>query len=155
MTGCASPTWSKELEQDYDVIMPDGRGHGKSSTGNKDYSSQQRVEDLAGLIRALKLDTPVVGGHSMGADTSMNLAANYPELTRGIFLEDPPIILPGETFGDGKQTIKGEDIGKMMAKFMRMFKLMPRSSSRCPWHAKPPPPTRRTRSSPGWTPRNG
>jgi N-formylmaleamate deformylase len=116
----------KELEQDYDVIMPDARGHGKSSNGNKDYSSQQRVEDLAGLIRALGLDHPVVGGHSMGADSSMNLAACYPELVRGIFLEDPPIILPGETFSDGKQTIKGEDIGKMMARFMRMFKLMPR-----------------------------
>ncbi len=117
---------AKQLEQDYDVIMPDGRGHGKSSSGKKDYCSQQRVEDLAGLIRALKLDQPVVGGHSLGADTSMNLAACYPELTRGIFLEDPPIILPGETFGDGSQTIKSEDIGKMMAKFMRMFKLMPK-----------------------------
>ena len=117
---------AKQLEQDYDVIMPDGRGHGKSSSGKKDYSSEQRVEDLAGLIRALKLDQPVVGGHSLGADTSMNLAACYPELTRGIFLEDPPIILPGETFGDGTQTIKSEDIGKMMAKFMRMFKLMPK-----------------------------
>jgi pimeloyl-ACP methyl ester carboxylesterase len=116
----------KELEQDYDVIMPDARGHGKSSMGNKDYSTQQRVEDLAGLIRALGLDHPVVGGHSMGADTSMNLAVCYPELVRGIFLEDPPIILPGETFGGGKQTIKGEDIGKMMARYMRMFKLMPR-----------------------------
>lgn len=116
----------KQLEQDYDMIMPDARGHGKSSSGNKDYSSQQRAEDLAGLIRVLKLDHPVVGGHSMGADTSMSLAACYPDLTRGIFLEDPPIIMPGETFGDGKQTIKGEDISKMMAKFMRLFKLMPK-----------------------------
>jgi pimeloyl-ACP methyl ester carboxylesterase len=106
--------------------MPDARGHGKSGSGKKDYSTRQRVEDLAGLIRTLKLDHPVVGGHSMGADTSMNLAASYPELTRGIFLEDPPIILPGETFGDGKQTFKSEDIGKMMAKFMRLFKLMPK-----------------------------
>ncbi len=116
----------KELEQDYDVIMPDARGHGKSSSGKKDYSSHQHVEDLAGLIEALKLDHPVVGGHSMGADTSMNLAADYPALTRGIFLEDPPIILPGETFSDGTQDIKAGDIGKMMAKFMRLFKLMPR-----------------------------
>jgi N-formylmaleamate deformylase len=116
----------KELEQDYDVIMPDARGHGKSFKGNKDYSSQQHVEDLAGLIRTLKLDHPVVGGHSMGADTSMNLVACYPELVRGIFLEDPPIILPGQTFGDGTQNIKVEDIGKIMAKFMRLFKLMPK-----------------------------
>lgn len=116
----------KELEQEYDFIMPDARGHGKSASGKNDYSTQQRVEDLAGLIRTLNLERPVVGGHSMGAETSLSLAARYPELTRGIFLEDPPIIMPGDTFSTGDQTIKGEEIGKMMAKFMRMFKLMPK-----------------------------
>jgi len=116
----------KELENDYDVIMVDARGHGKTDNGKGDYSTVQRVADLAGLIQALGLDRPVVGGHSMGADTAMNFAAIHPEMTRGIFLEDPPIILPGEKFGDGKQEIKAEDIGKMMAKFMRLFKIMPK-----------------------------
>ena len=116
----------RELENDYDVIMIDARGHGKTSSGKGDYSTVQRVEDLVGVIQALGLDRPVVGGHSMGADTVMNFAAAYPELTRGVFLEDPPIIIPGEKFGDGKQEIKAEDIGKMMAKFMRMFKIMPK-----------------------------
>ena len=116
----------KELEQDYDVIMPDARGHGRSSIGKKDYSTRQRVADLVGLIRELKLDRPVVGGHSLGADTSMHLAADYPELTRGIFLEDPPIILPGEKLGSGEQVIKAKDIGKMMVRFMLIFKLLPR-----------------------------
>jgi pimeloyl-ACP methyl ester carboxylesterase len=116
----------KELEQDYDVILTDARGHGKSDSGKGDYSTRQRVADLAGFIQALKLDRTVVGGHSMGADATMHLAANYPDLTRGIFLEDPPIILPGETFGSGEQVMKPEEIGKMMAKFMRLFKLTPR-----------------------------
>jgi N-formylmaleamate deformylase len=116
----------KELEQDYDVIMPDARGHGRSSIGKKDYSTRQRVADLVGLIRELKLDRPVVGGHSMGADTSIHLAADHPGLTRGIFLEDPPIILPGEKLGSGNQVIKAEDIGKMMVRFMLIFKLLPR-----------------------------
>lgn len=116
----------KELEQDYDVILTDARGHGRSASGKADYSTRQRVEDLAGLIRALKLDRPIVGGHSMGADATMHLAANHPDLTRGIFLEDPPIILPGEIFGSGEQVMDPKEIGKMMAKFMRLFKLMPR-----------------------------
>ncbi len=117
---------AKELEQDYDVILPDARGHGKSTSGKGDYATQQRVADLAALIQELKLDHPVVGGHSMGADTSMNLAAIDQDLTRGIFLEDPPIFLPGEKIGSGEQEFNMEDIGKMMAKFMRMFKLMPK-----------------------------
>jgi pimeloyl-ACP methyl ester carboxylesterase len=116
----------RELENDYDCIMVDARGHGRSGCGKGDYSTAQRVADLAGLIQALGLDRPVVGGHSMGADTALNFAAIHPELTRGIFLEDPPIILPGEKFGDGKQEIKAEEIGRMMAKFMRLFKIMPK-----------------------------
>jgi len=115
-----------DLEKEYDVILPDARGHGKSASGKGDYATQQRVADLVGLIQALKLDHPVVGGHSMGADTSMHLAAQYPQLLRGVFLEDPPIILPGETLGSAEQKMKAEDIGKMMAKFMRFFKLMPK-----------------------------
>lgn len=115
-----------ELEKDYDVILPDARGHGKSASGKKDYSTKQRAADLAGLIQELKLEQPVVGGHSMGAEASMHLASNYPDLTRGIFLEDPPIILPGEKLGSGDQSVRMEDVGKMMAKFMRMFKLMPK-----------------------------
>ena len=115
-----------ELEKDYDLILPDARGHGKSASGRGDYSSRARVADLVGLIQALKLERPVVGGHSMGADTSLHLAAERPDLVRGIFLEDPPIILPGETFNTGGKTFKMEDLGKMMARFMRLFKWMPR-----------------------------
>lgn len=117
---------ARELDRDYDLILPDARGHGKSDSGKGDYSTAARVADLLGLIHTLKLERPVVGGHSMGADTSMHLAADYGQWVRGIFLEDPPIILPGEIFGDGKQTFKAEEIGKMMAKFMRIFKRLPR-----------------------------
>jgi pimeloyl-ACP methyl ester carboxylesterase len=127
-----------ELEKDYDLILPDARGHGESASGKKDYSTQARVADLAGLIQALKLDRPVVGGHSMGAETSLHLAAVYPDLARGIFLEDPPIILPGEIMGNGEQSVKMEDIGKMMARFMRMFKLLPRFIGRRMAHKASP-----------------
>ena len=115
----------KELENDYDVIMIDARGHGKSASGKKEYSTQARVADLAGAIQALHLDKPVVGGHSMGADTSLHLAAEFPQLARAIFLEDPPLTLPGESLFDSEMT-KGKDVGKMMRQFMMLFKLMPR-----------------------------
>jgi N-formylmaleamate deformylase len=115
----------KELEQDYDLIMPDARGHGKSSSGKGDYSTRQRVADLAGVIQAMNLNLPVVGGHSMGADTSMHLAAEYPQLARAVFLEDPPIVPAGDALFNG-QAMDGKDIGKMMKRFMLMFKLMPK-----------------------------
>ncbi|MGB8215565.1 MAG: alpha/beta hydrolase [Anaerolineales bacterium] len=115
---------ARELENDYDVIMVDARGHGKSASGKKDYSTRARVADLAGLIQALQLEKPVVGGHSMGADTSLRLAAEFPQMARAIFLEDPPVTLPGEALFDSEMT-KGRDAGKMMRQFMLLFKLLP------------------------------
>src|SRR3982074_2513917 len=62
--------WSRvarTLESEYDVIMPDSRGHGLSDAPETGYSSADHAADLAGLIRALGLEQPAVGGHSMGA----------------------------------------------------------------------------------------
>jgi pimeloyl-ACP methyl ester carboxylesterase len=116
---------AKELEADYDCILIDARGHGLSAGGKGDYSAAQRVADLTGFIRALGLERPVVGGHSMGADTSMNFAAAHPDMVRAIFLEDPPIFVPGEKFGGAKKEYQAEDVGRMMASMMRIFKIMP------------------------------
>ncbi len=80
---------ARALEADYDVIMPDARGHGLSDAPETGYSSKERAADLAGLIEALHLDKPAVGGHSMGAQTTFRLAADYPSLLRCAILEDP------------------------------------------------------------------
>lgn len=115
----------KELEADYDVILPDARGHGKSAAGKGDYSTASRVADLAGLVRALKLDRPVVGGHSMGADTSLHYAAQYPGKVRAVFLEDPPIVAEGEPLF-AVDAGGGKDMGQMMKRFMLTFRLLPK-----------------------------
>ncbi len=80
---------ARALEGDYDVIMPDARGHGLSQAPDDGYDSPTRAADLAGFIRALGLDKPAVGGHSMGAMTTFYLAALYPDLPRCAILEDP------------------------------------------------------------------
>jgi pimeloyl-ACP methyl ester carboxylesterase len=78
------------LRDEYDVITYDARGHGRSEAPEHDYSADARAADLAGLVRALGLDRPRLVGHSMGAETTSYCAAAYPELTRGVVLEDPP-----------------------------------------------------------------
>jgi pimeloyl-ACP methyl ester carboxylesterase len=114
-----------ELESDFDVIMLDARGHGLSDSGDGDYTSMSRAADLAGVIQTLELNKPVVGGHSMGADTAMYLAANHPDLVRAIFLEDPPIPPPGEPLFGGEAGEKFEEAGKTFMRIMRVFKVMP------------------------------
>ena len=80
---------AKVLEADYDVIMPDARGHGLSEAPESGYNSDDRAADLAGFIEVLKLEKPAIGGHSMGANTSFYAAATYPGLVRCAILEDP------------------------------------------------------------------
>jgi pimeloyl-ACP methyl ester carboxylesterase len=84
--------WSRVarvLESDYDVIMPDARGHGLTDAPAQGYTSAEHAADLAGLIEALGLERPAIGGHSMGAGTTLRLVAEHPELVRCAFLEDP------------------------------------------------------------------
>ena len=78
------------LQEDFDVVMVDARGHGQSDKPESEYSSRVHAADLAGLIRALELGAPRVMGHSMGAATATALAAEYPELVERVVLEDPP-----------------------------------------------------------------
>lgn len=85
--------WSRvarALEAEYDIIMPDARSHGRSQRSDGNYDSEILARDLAALIEALGLRRPVVGGHSMGAMTTVFLAASRPELLRAAILEDPP-----------------------------------------------------------------
>jgi pimeloyl-ACP methyl ester carboxylesterase len=116
----------KILEAEYDVILPDARGHGKSDSGRGDYSSQARVSDLDLLIQSLDIDCPVIGGHSMGADTCLHYAAAFPNRVRGIFLEDPPIILPEELVEGNQRSHNPKSIGRMIAVMMLIFKLAPK-----------------------------
>ncbi|OQA44844.1 MAG: N-formylmaleamate deformylase [Chloroflexi bacterium ADurb.Bin325] len=84
---CWTPV-ARALEAEYDVVMPDARGHGLSDDGN-DYAPESHAADAAALIAALGLDRPVIGGHSMGGLTATLVAARYPGAARGVILEDP------------------------------------------------------------------
>jgi N-formylmaleamate deformylase len=87
--------WSRvahDLEDSYNVIMTDARGHGHSGTSATAFSIALLADDAAAVIRALNLEKPFVGGHSMGAITAATLAATYPDLVRAVVLEDPPLM---------------------------------------------------------------
>lgn len=81
---------TEALEKAYDLVMVDARGHGRSSAPVTGYTPADRAADLAGFVQALRLDQPCLIGHSMGADTVALTAAAYPQLVKGIVLEDPP-----------------------------------------------------------------
>ena len=74
---CWTPV-ARALEDDYDMIMIEARGHGQSQAAEQNYSDVDLGNDLAGAIAALGLRRPAVLGHSMGAATALALAGAHP-----------------------------------------------------------------------------
>lgn len=77
------------MQQYFDVVMVDARGHGESDKPESGYSAAEHAADLVGVIGALHLENAVVMGHSMGATSLAILAAEHPELISCAVLEDP------------------------------------------------------------------
>src|SRR6188472_332149 len=80
---------ARALENDYDLIMPDARGHGQSEAPEHGYRTEDRAADLIGLIEQLQLDRLALIGHSMGGESSAMAAARITHLLRAVILEDP------------------------------------------------------------------
>lgn len=59
----------------YCLIAPDFRGHGKSENRFTSFSIEKLADDAEAVINALKIDNPLVVGHSMGAMAAISLAA--------------------------------------------------------------------------------
>jgi len=89
-SGQCWPRLVNALASEYEMILPDARGHGLSDKPATGYAPSDHAADVAGLIRGLGLDRPILIGHSMGAGVSATVAALYPDVVGGVILEDPP-----------------------------------------------------------------
>ncbi len=85
---------ARALEGEYDVVMPDARGHGNSSTPLNGYRYEDHASDVIGLIQELELATPVLLGHSMGGMTAAVVASQMAKAIRGVILADPTFLSP-------------------------------------------------------------
>jgi pimeloyl-ACP methyl ester carboxylesterase len=67
------------LADDFRVITPDSRGHGRSTNPSEELSYSLIADDVATLIESLGLERPVVGGWSDGGQVTLELGARHPE----------------------------------------------------------------------------
>jgi N-formylmaleamate deformylase len=88
---CWTPL-ARALEKEYDVVMPDARGHGNSGVPDRGYRYDNLADDVMSFIDALGLAAPVVVGHSMGGMTAAIVASR--KRLRGLILVDPPFLTP-------------------------------------------------------------
>jgi len=63
------------------LVSYDARGHGDSDPAPDPsaYAYPDLVEDLSGLLEALRIERPVLAGSSMGAATAMAFALAHPD----------------------------------------------------------------------------
>jgi len=84
------------LEDAFEVILPDLRGFGESTTVDIPYTMDDYASDIAGLLDQLGIQKAAIVGHSMGGYVALAFARLYPERVRGLglvssqVLADPP-----------------------------------------------------------------
>ncbi len=93
-SGACWTALAKGLEHEFDVVMPDARGHGGSSAPDDEYHYDALASDVLGLIGCLELSHPILIGHSMGGMTAAVAAQRSSTSFRGLVLVDPTFISP-------------------------------------------------------------
>lgn len=80
---------SAALCQDYHVLALDQRGRGDSDWApDGDYSGAAYVADLVGFCQALKLDSFILVGHSMGGRNSIAFASKHSDQLKKLIVVD-------------------------------------------------------------------
>jgi len=103
------------MQAEYDVIMPDARGHGKSSVPDYGYRYEDLANDVVGLIEALRLPPPILIGHSMGGLIAAVVASRNPKLLRGLILADPTFLSPKV-----QREIRDSDVADQHRRYLTM-----------------------------------
>ena len=73
------------------VIAADLQGHGRTADIDRPISPELMAEDIAALIKYLKLDRPDVMGYSLGGGVAFFVALRHPELVGKLVLVSTPI----------------------------------------------------------------
>jgi pimeloyl-ACP methyl ester carboxylesterase len=74
------------LVDKFDVILPDLRGFGESTTVDSFYAMEDFASDIVRLLDFLGISQAVIAGHSMGGYVALAFARVYPERMLGLGL---------------------------------------------------------------------
>lgn len=90
--GASAEMWQGQvdaLKDRYRIIRWDLRGHGKTECPDDLalFSQALAVEDMAALLDHLKIESAVIGGHSLGGFLSMAFNVAHPERVNALYLQ--------------------------------------------------------------------
>ena len=86
----ASQAWTpliKDYSERFQLIVPDLRGHGKTTNPSKKLSNRQASEDINELLKILGLKNVKAVGCSFGGDTLLQIATRYPNKIESMVLD--------------------------------------------------------------------
>lgn len=74
----------RDLSRDHRVLVPDLRGHGRSTVPDRQWQIADLATDLAALLDALSVPRVLLGGFSMGGMAAADFALRYPDRLTGL-----------------------------------------------------------------------
>lgn len=89
-TGTGQSNWGRvapALASRYRVIVPDCRGHGRSSSPFGGYSFRQLADDVAELVHALGYERAHIIGHSNGGNVALVTLLEHPQVVQSCVIQ--------------------------------------------------------------------
>ena len=112
------------------VIAADLQGHGRTADIDRPISPELMAEDIAALIKYLKLDRPDVMGYSLGGGVAFFVALRHPELVGKLVLVSTPIrrnaFYPDILGQQGQVTAEAAEAMKQTPMFQLYASIAPR-----------------------------
>jgi pimeloyl-[acyl-carrier protein] methyl ester esterase len=78
--------FQKELSEDFRLIIPDLRGHGRSIPLHEPFTLEALVADLCNLLEGLDLQQAIIAGWSLGSQVALAAYAHLRERVAGLVL---------------------------------------------------------------------
>lgn len=106
------------LENTFDLILPDLRGFGESSTIDSFYAMEDFAADIGSLLDHLGIQKAALAGHSMGGYVALAFVRLFPERVRGLGLVSSQVLADSperkETRYKSAVEVAGHGIGSVV-----------------------------------------
>src|SRR5579862_79057 len=80
--------FAPKLTPEYHVYGITRRGYGASSAPASEYTADRLGDDVLAVLDALKIERPVLVGHSIGGEELSSVASRHPERVSGLIYLD-------------------------------------------------------------------
>ena len=87
-TGHIFDRFAPKLIDQFHIYAITRRGHGASSLPVSGYSADRLADDVLQVIEGLKLNRPIVAGHSVAGEELSSIGSRYPEKVAGLVYLD-------------------------------------------------------------------